>query len=74
MIKRIVLKHTSGLRQICGILDLANDSPPPTDLTLRGDSFKLRHSKPRYVAYVDVAPEALAEGPKTIIDSAEVTP
>ena len=70
MVKRIVLTEISGLRRICGILEL---DAAPAELTMRGDSFKLGRVEPRYVSYVELA-ATIGNGQTTISNPAEVTP
>jgi hypothetical protein len=73
MVKRIVLEHSSGLRQICGILDIADDTDLERQLLCNRMAYNLVSANKRHVVYREVCPEAMAEGPKASIASAEVT-
>ena len=58
MVKRIVLEHTSGLRQICGCLDIAEDSDLERQLFLDRMAYNLVSANKRHVVYREVEPDA----------------
>lgn len=65
MMKRIVLENFSGLRQICGILDIAADTDLEKRLTSGPNVYALVKAHKRHVVYLEVEPEARsAEGQK----------
>ena len=57
MIKRIVLEHTSGLRQICGLLDIADDSDLERQLLCDRLAYNLVSAGKRHVVYREVSPD-----------------
>ncbi len=73
MNKRIVLEHANGLRQICGILDIADDKDLARQLLHDRLAWNLVTAGKRHVVYREVSPEALAEGPNVVINPNEVT-
>jgi hypothetical protein len=76
MVKRIVLEHLSGLRQICGIMDIVADADCAPQLALRGDTYTLVKATKRYVSYREFDPTAAnaVSGQTAITDPTEVTP
>jgi hypothetical protein len=70
MVKRVVLEHSNGMRQICGLLDIAEDSDLERQLLLNRMAFNLVSANKRHVVYREVSPEALAEGPKEVTPNA----
>lgn len=58
MNKRIVFEHSNGLRQICGILDIADDTNLERQLFLNRMAYNLVTAGKRHVIYREVEPDA----------------
>lgn len=58
MNKRIVLEHSNGLRQICGILDIPEDTNVESQLLHDRLSWNLVKSGRRHVVYREVESQA----------------
>jgi hypothetical protein len=63
MVKRIVLEHASGLRQICGCLDIAEGTDLARQLLHNRLAYNLVSANKRHVVYREVCPEATVETP-----------
>ncbi len=62
MNKRIVLEHSNGLRQICGILDIADGTDLERQLLHDRLSWNLVTAGKRHVVYREVSREAPPSG------------
>ncbi len=57
MVKRIVLEHASGLRQICGILDVPEKAELERSMLHNRLAYTLITAGKRHVVYREVEPE-----------------